>query len=1446
MSVLVRPANAVSPSDRATEAVGRDFADRPNILFVLTDDHRWDALRSSGNDGIRTPHLDSIAHRGVRFTNAFVTLAICSPSRAACLTGRYGSANGVTSVGKVGLDADETTFAKSLHRQGYRTGVTGKWHLKTTPEECGFDFVSTCWSNGTWYDRKFQIDGTTRTVPGFVDDVVADESIRFLQQSAKTKTPFVLWMCTQVPHMDHKFRWPAKQEFLDQYDTEQMPLPASWNDDLSGKPEYLLTSRNRTKAMDYGYQDPNAIRTHTRDYYAAVQQMDAAVGRVFSELEMTGLAANTWVIVMGDNGWMLGEHGMTSKVLPYEESMHVPLVIAGPQTASATTDALALNIDITATIYQLAGLPVPDSMHGQSLLPLLRGESTPNWRSSFLYEAPTPQLGSQPLWAVRDARWKYIETETSTADSFPELYDLQSDKAELVNVAQLRSHQPVVQRLSNALKNHRKEIGETPHPQNKSAATPKPTAPLARNTSTHAPSTPIASPEAHQDAGDAAESDSVASQLSDDLRRDLKISGIYPHLTTYGVYSQNGAHRKPGHNECGIGAVVPWAGKLWMVNYAPHQPRGSEHKLFSVDADLQEMTIHPESVGGTPAGRMIHHESNQLLIAHYLIDAEGKVRVISPGTMPMRVTAIARHLTDPENMVYYVDMEGSIWEADVHTLAVEQLFKKPVPGWHGKGGYTGQGRLIVSNNGEHKAGTYDALVVGGPAKPGSEEAGVLAQWDGKEWQIIERRQFTDITGPNGIAGGGNDEPIWAIGWDRRSLRLKLLDQGEWHTYLLPKASLCNEARHGWYTEWPRIREIGDGRWMMDMHGMFFDFPSTFSASNSAGLRPIASHLRYVPDFCHWNNQLVLASDETSIQGNKLAGQPQSNLWFGDYEDLKQWGPCSGYGGPWIEDEVPANVPSDPFLIAGFDRRILHLATGRTRSQTKPSGLRASDEQPFTRIPDQLAALPRVTVTRGSWHQPALGYSFQVNHPVTVYLAVDRRGEPKLEAAWEKTNLTLSWGKANYQDHVFRRDFAPGTITIPGNATEHTPGAFGMPHTAFIASQSPELLVTGLGQSTVTVPEPIDSSIADAATTFRLQVDRIGNGQWDDFDAVTVPIEGYVPLALPRDLEAVWLRLIPNQDCVATAFLHQTASVFADGTNDTNQTLFAGLANADEKHATTAQVYAAQRNRNLRLITGQNEHFEFSKDRFSFDHDTADETLRSLLEVEPEFSVDGASVILEHRGGKLRLPKGHAAFDKPFESGWPRMSREVESERHLANIHGTFYEVPLITNGAPPAYERMRPVSSHAKQITDFCSWNGLLVLAGIRENARPDGHVFVSEDADAALWFGGIDDLWKLGKPVGHGGPWFETEVKRDQESDPYLMTGYDKKTLFLSHQSKVAVSFDIEVDVTSRGHWRHLETLMVQPGEELRHDFPDTFQASWIRLKPRSNTIATAQLLYE
>ena len=220
----------------------------------------------------------------------------------------------------------------------------------------------------------------------------------------------------------------------------------------------------------------------------------------------------------------------------------------------------------------------------------------------------------------------------------------------------------------------------------------------------------------------------------------LEISGRYPHLA---MFDHDG--------ECGTGAVVPWANRLWVITYGPHLPNGSDNKLYEIDGDLN-CTIRPKSVGGTPADRMIHRESRQLVIGPYFVDEKGTVRTIPPKVMPGRLSAAARDLTDPAAKIYIFDMEGMLYEVDVHTLAVRRLFQRVAPGAHGKGAYTGQGRLVVANNG---------AIVMNNAKPAlddpdygkdPEAAGALAEWDGKTWKMIERRQFAEITGPGGIDG----------------------------------------------------------------------------------------------------------------------------------------------------------------------------------------------------------------------------------------------------------------------------------------------------------------------------------------------------------------------------------------------------------------------------------------------------------------------------------------------------------------------------------------------------------------------------------------------------------------------------------------------------------------------------------------------------------------------
>ena len=178
----------------------------------------------------------------------------------------------------------------------------------------------------------------------------------------------------------------------------------------------------------------------------------------------------------------------------------------------------------------------------------------------------------------------------------------------------------------------------------------------------------------------------VAVCAADDAPRPINISGRYPHLA---MFNHDG--------ECGTGAVVPWADRLWVITYAPHEPKGSDDKLYEIGVDLQRVT-RPESVGGTPADRIIHRESKQLIIGPYFIDEQRNVRVVPPSKMPGRLTAVARHLTDPENKVYFYDMEGALYEVDVHSLAVKKLFAR-CAGAHGKGAYTGFGQLFVANNG---------------------------------------------------------------------------------------------------------------------------------------------------------------------------------------------------------------------------------------------------------------------------------------------------------------------------------------------------------------------------------------------------------------------------------------------------------------------------------------------------------------------------------------------------------------------------------------------------------------------------------------------------------------------------------------------------------------------------------------------------------------------------
>ena len=225
------------------------------------------------------------------------------------------------------------------------------------------------------------------------------------------------------------------------------------------------------------------------------------------------------------------------------------------------------------------------------------------------------------------------------------------------------------------------------------------------------------------------------------------------------------------------------------------------------------------------------------------------------------------------------------------------------------------------------------------------------------------------------------------------------------------------------------------------------------------------------------------------------------------------------------------------------------------------------------------------------------------------------------------------------------------------------------------------------------------------------------------------------------------------------------------------------------------------------------------------------------------TLDEASVlVVDDKKRRWRLPKSDAVFDAPTNASLLRISREVATERDLFHCHGTFYELPAEN---ADGFAKMRPVSSHKLRIMDYASYRGLLLLTGLKPEAKGD-HIVRSDDGKAALWAGMIDDLWKLGKPRGHGGPWMNTKVKASKPSDPYIMAGFDKKHLTLSHASAGTVNLRVELDITGEGLWVPYRSFSVKSAETIEHDFPDALQARWLRVIADKDCEATAQCRYE
>ncbi len=394
----------------------------------------------------------------------------------------------------------------------------------------------------------------------------------------------------------------------------------------------------------------------------------------------------------------------------------------------------------------------------------------------------------------------------------------------------------------------------------------------------------------------------------------LNVGGVFPHLASVGDLG-------PPRSEMAIAAMMPFAGRLWVVNYVSHTRRtGTGCVLMEIDEQLNRID-RPEGRGvdGTYANRIIHHPSNQLMIGPFLIDERRRVRVVE-SLVDHRLAASMEHLTDPENKLMVLGMEGEFFEVDLATLETRQLFdlckELSLPQGarpHFKAGFTAHGRVIVANNSYEQA-----------EYRGERAAGRLAEWDGGAWKVLSDASFYEVHGRKRLGA-----TIYATGWDRRSAILMALvgdDKGRsWQRYRLPKGTVNLE--HAWQTEWPRIREIEHERYLMDCQGIFYEMSPHAWAGRVQGVKPISNHLWIVPDFCNFRGMLVVGSDQTtpSHGDNVLGAEPESGVWIGKTDDLWRFGKPSGWGGPWLDTPVKAGEPSDPYLVTGFEHKCVQLA-----------------------------------------------------------------------------------------------------------------------------------------------------------------------------------------------------------------------------------------------------------------------------------------------------------------------------------------------------------------------------------------------------------------------------------------------------------------------------------------------------------------------------------------
>jgi arylsulfatase A-like enzyme len=416
--------------------------DRPNIVFLLVDDQRNDTLGCAGHKILKTPVVDSLAAKGVRFSNTFVTSSICAASRASIFTGLHERMHGYTfekpSVSKAHTDA---SYPILLRKAGYRTGFIGKYGVWMVGGRAKmFDYFSAFWGPR----HVPQPDGSTRHTA----EICGDKAIKFIRnesgKKADKKKPFCLSVSFPSVHAEDlnltpgagHYPWPKAVDGM--YDDVKIPPPRLSDPEVfKSQPEFLRKSMNRTRWF-WRWDTPEKYQTNIRAYYRLISGVDRVVGRVVDELKKQGLDKNTVIIYAGDNGYYMGQRGFAGKWSHYEESLRIPLIIYDPRPGASkrgkVNDSVALNVDLPATMLDLAGVPTPKHYSGRSLTPILKGKTPADWRTDFFCEHLL-EIKPIPKWeGVRGSRYVYARY-FAQKPVYEFLHDLKTDPDQLKNFA---------------------------------------------------------------------------------------------------------------------------------------------------------------------------------------------------------------------------------------------------------------------------------------------------------------------------------------------------------------------------------------------------------------------------------------------------------------------------------------------------------------------------------------------------------------------------------------------------------------------------------------------------------------------------------------------------------------------------------------------------------------------------------------------------------------------------------------------------------------------------------------------------------------------------------------------------------------------------------------------------------------------------------------------------